>query len=107
MIPSDMATGDPATIEEERRLLYVAMTRARDALEVYFPLRYHRRPRGRGDAHVYSQLTRFIPDGLRQLFDERSVSPNDGADAAEPADLVPATRGGLDELFDRLWGPET
>ncbi|HEY3024068.1 MAG TPA: ATP-dependent helicase, partial [Actinomycetota bacterium] len=41
MIPSDMATGDEERIEEERRLLYVALTRARDALYVYFPLRYH------------------------------------------------------------------
>ena len=47
MIPSDMATGDDDEIEEERRLLYVALTRARDALHVYLPMRYYRRPRGR------------------------------------------------------------
>ena len=40
-LPSDMATGDDASIEEERRLLYVAMTRARDRLWCYVPLRYH------------------------------------------------------------------
>ena len=37
MIPSDMATGDAEEIEEERRLFYVALTRARDMLYVYFP----------------------------------------------------------------------
>src|SRR5207245_6707198 len=43
MIPSDMATGSSEETEEERRLLYVAMTRAKDVLVVYFPLRYYRR----------------------------------------------------------------
>ena len=61
MIPSDMATGDDDEIEEERRLLYVAMTRARDALIVSFPQRYYRRPRGLEDPHSYAQLTRFLP----------------------------------------------
>ena len=62
MIPSDMATGDDDEIEEERRLLYVAMTRARDALIVSFPQRYYRRPRGLEDPHSYAQLTRFLPE---------------------------------------------
>jgi DNA helicase-2/ATP-dependent DNA helicase PcrA len=69
MIPSDMATGDDDEIEEERRLLYVAMTRARDALIVSFPQRYYRRPRGLEDPHSYAQLTRFIPDQVRAHFD--------------------------------------
>ena len=60
MIPSDMSTGDDAEIEEERRLLYVAMTRARDALHVTFPMRYYRRPRGLEDPHSYAQLSRFL-----------------------------------------------
>ena len=69
MIPSDMATGDDDEIEEERRLLYVAMTRARDALHVYRPMRYYRRPKG--DPHSYSQLSRFLePSGVRATFDE-------------------------------------
>ncbi len=49
MIPSDMSTGDDDEIEEERRLLYVALTRARDALHVTYPQRYYRRPRGLED----------------------------------------------------------
>ena len=62
MIPSDMSTGDKEAIEEERRLFYVALTRARDNLYVYFALRFYRRPRGLDDAHHFAQLTRFLPD---------------------------------------------
>jgi len=70
MIPSDMSTGDDDEIEEERRLLYVAMTRARDALIVSFPQRYYRRPRGLEDPHSYAQLTRFLPEQVRAHFEE-------------------------------------
>lgn len=101
MIPSDMATGDAASIEEERRLLYVAMTRARDVLEVYFPLRYHRRPRGVGDAHAYSQLTRFIPDGVRGLFDDR-VAGDDSLSVGE-SDSGSAGTAAVDEALRELW----
>jgi DNA helicase II / ATP-dependent DNA helicase PcrA len=87
MIPSDMATGNDDEIEEERRLLYVAMTRARDALIVSFPQRYYRRPRGLEDPHSYAQLTRFIPDSVRAHFDE--VAP----------EVLP-----LPELDDRIDG---
>ena len=62
MIPSDMSTGDDEAIEEERRLFYVALTRARDNLYVYFALRFYRRPRGLDDAHHFAQLTRFLPE---------------------------------------------
>ena len=69
MIPSDMATGDDDEIEEERRLLYVALTRARDALHVYRPMRYYRKPKG--DPHSYSQLSRFLePAEVRATFAE-------------------------------------
>lgn len=96
-----MATGDAASIEEERRLLYVAMTRARDVLEVYFPLRYHRRPRGVGDAHALSQLTRFIPDGVRALFDDRVAGdqPLPGGES----DSGSAGTAAVDEALRELW----
>ena len=52
-IPSDMATGIDEEIEEERRLFYVALTRAKDFLEVCFPLRYYQQEVGdRRPAHV-------------------------------------------------------
>jgi DNA helicase-2/ATP-dependent DNA helicase PcrA len=64
-IPSDLGTGTSAEIEEERRLFYVAMTRARDHLHLVQPLRFysHGQPR-RGDRHVYASRTRFIPDRM-------------------------------------------
>ena len=67
ILPSDLATGDGDQIEEERRLLYVACTRARRHLYVLHPLRYYVKGR-RGDAHIYSQLTRFIPRELKSFF---------------------------------------
>ena len=69
MFPSDLATGSPDEIEEERRLFYVAVTRARDHLHIYFPLRYFHRRYGVDDAHHYAQLTRFLPSETRRLFD--------------------------------------
>ena len=61
--PSDMATGNEE-IEEERRLLYVAMTRAKDTLLLVVPQRFYMRTQAkRGDKHVYAARTRFIsPD---------------------------------------------
>ena len=63
--PSEFSTGKPEMIEEERRLLYVAMTRARQKLELISPLRYHVTQQHRsGDKHVYGARSRFITDGL-------------------------------------------
>ena len=62
-IPSDLATGTAAEIEEERRLLYVAMTRARDDLVLMQPLRFYVRGQALGaDRHVYAPRSRFIAD---------------------------------------------
>jgi DNA helicase-2/ATP-dependent DNA helicase PcrA len=81
MIPSDMATGDDE-IEEERRLLYVALTRPRDALHVYMPMRYYRRPRGLEDPHSYAQLSRFLaPDDVRDRFEVIAPATDPTADA--------------------------
>ena len=72
-IPSDMATSNPEQIEEERRLLYVAMTRARDHLHLVHPLRFFTREQHRhGDRHVYAPRTRFVPDAILDRF-ERST----------------------------------
>jgi DNA helicase-2/ATP-dependent DNA helicase PcrA len=81
-IPSDMAAGSPEQIEEERRLLYVAMTRARRSLHVIHPQRFFIRHQPRlGDRHVYTPLTRFIPASIRDRFEPighgRAV-PRDG-----------------------------
>src|SRR5207244_4372227 len=69
-LPSDLATGTPEEIEEERRLLYVAMTRAKDQLDVIVPQRFyvHRQSRT-GDQHVYATRTRFMPASILHLFE--------------------------------------
>ncbi len=106
MIPSDMSTGDAESIEEERRLFYVALTRARDMLYVYFPMRFYRRPHGRDDAHHYAQLTRFLPESVQSLFDCGSVGVS-GANGSPGggAALVTAGRGSsqVDALLASLW----
>jgi DNA helicase-2/ATP-dependent DNA helicase PcrA len=71
MIPSDMATSDEEGIEEERRLFYVALTRARDRLTILFPLRYYYRKHPLGDSHGYAQLTRYITPAARDCLDSR------------------------------------
>jgi DNA helicase-2/ATP-dependent DNA helicase PcrA len=78
-IPSDMSTGSPEQIEEERRLLYVAMTRARDHLHVVHPLRFWKRQQHRhGDAHVLAPLSRFLDDEVVSHFDRRAQGRRDG-----------------------------
>lgn len=102
-IPSDMATGSSAEIEEERRLLYVAMTRARDDLDLISPQRFFVHQQGAyGDRHVYASRSRFIPDALTRLF-EPCAAPyaTVDADATEqasenptpPIDLAARIRG--------------
>ncbi|MGB7805744.1 MAG: ATP-dependent helicase [Actinomycetota bacterium] len=92
MIPSDMATGDDDEIEEERRLLYVALTRARDALHVTFPMRYYRRPKGLEDPHSYAQLSRFLePVSVASCFEpiapEIEPAPDAVVDLTGTADV--------------------
>ena len=95
-IPSDMATGSADQVEEERRLLYVAMTRARDDLHLIQPLRFyvHGQHR-RGDRHVYAPRSRFLPDSILGLFERvaQASAPANGTTrgAARPdaPSLVP------------------
>ncbi|HKI64139.1 MAG TPA: ATP-dependent helicase [Burkholderiales bacterium] len=97
--PSEYATGRAELIEEERRLLYVAMTRAKSELHLIAPLRYYvtGQPR-RGDAHVYGATSRFLTRALMQRLqpvvwpeaDEAETAP---AREAPPIDVAAALRG--------------
>ena len=99
-IPSDMATKSPEEVEEERRLLYVAMTRARNRLQVLRPLRYYFHNRRRSDAHSYAELTRFLPAHIQELF-ERRVATFDDTEACEPLSSADVRR-----QLENLWGSE-
>lgn len=70
-IPSDMATGSAEDIEEERRLLYVAMTRAKEHLHLVVPNRFFIKQQAQmGDRHVYAQRTRFVTPAMLKHFEE-------------------------------------
>jgi len=98
-IPSDMSTGSVEEIEEERRLLYVAMTRARDELHLIHPLRFytHRQPR-HGDRHVYAPRSRFLPGAIADRFEISSggataADADDGGAGGVRVDVAARLRG--------------
>ena len=69
-IPIDLGAGARDEIEEERRLLYVAMTRAKDDLHLVVPQRFFTHGQSAtGDRHVYANRTRFIPNALLGQFE--------------------------------------
>jgi DNA helicase-2/ATP-dependent DNA helicase PcrA len=99
-LPSDMATGNDEEIEEERRLLYVAMTRARDRLWCYVPLRYHT-GLGRAwwsDRHSYAQRSRFLTDAVVATM----AREGDPIVIADPAALDVAPLAEVDSLVASL-----
>ncbi len=98
-IPSDLATGTSDEIEEERRLLYVAMTRAKDDLNLIVPQRFYTHQQARsGDRHVYAGRSRFIPANLASHF-TRVSWPS----AGEKKYSTPATSAPID-IRERLRG---
>src|SRR5262245_29246677 len=70
-IPSSKATGTQDEIEEERRLLYVAMTRAKNKLDLVVPQRSFISPQREFDNHTYTSVSRFIPESIRDAFEQR------------------------------------
>lgn len=75
-IPSDLATGSVDDIEEERRLLYVAMTRAKTQLQLVVPQRFYISQQGPGGGrHVYASRSRFLPYALEPLFEHLPQRP--------------------------------
>jgi DNA helicase-2/ATP-dependent DNA helicase PcrA len=79
-----MSTGTSEDIEEERRLLYVAMTRAKDHLHLVVPQRFYVHAQAvHGDRHVYASRTRFIPEVIAERFEPR-VWPEVARDDRDP-----------------------
>lgn len=85
-MPSDLSTGTTHELEEERRLLYVAMTRVKDHLTLGLPLRFYVTQQTRnGDRHIYASRTRFIPNEILGHFEAMNWSPALTGSAARPA----------------------
>ena len=84
-IPSDLGTGSTEEIEEERRLLHVGMTRAKDDLHLVMPRRFYTHNQvKRGDRHIYAPRTRFIPSQILGLFEASTWSSAVAAQSAAP-----------------------
>ena len=85
-IPSDLATGSSEEIEEERRLLYVAMTRARDALTLIVPQRFYVHGQAKnGDRYVSAARTRFIPSAAAEALRARRLAAPRRRSSAPPS----------------------
>ena len=97
-VPSDMALGSRAGLDEERRLFYVAVTRARDELYLYAPLRLHHHRNGRDDRHSLGQITRFLDAAAIAACVTVEASPN--TPVLVRAGLLTAQ---IDASLDALW----
>jgi DNA helicase-2/ATP-dependent DNA helicase PcrA len=101
-LPSDLSTGTKAELEEERRLLYVAMTRAKDHLHLIVPQRFFvHGQRTNGDRHLYAARTRFIPAALLECFECRGWPPATVTDVSAKAARLQVD---LKDRVRRTWG---
>jgi DNA helicase-2/ATP-dependent DNA helicase PcrA len=93
--PSEFATGRAEQIEEERRLLYVALTRARNDLSLVAPLKFPitHQPK-QGDAHVYGGRSRFLTDKVQKCLEPVAFQ---GSNLAE-AGLAEAGQSSVDAV---------
>ncbi|MGX7681791.1 ATP-dependent helicase [Jatrophihabitans sp. DSM 45814] len=98
--PSDMALSTPAGLAEEQRLFYVAVTRARDELSVYTPLRMPHHRRARDDKHSYAPESRFLTEDAVQTLDVIEKARPQQQHGKAPAHLPAVAMPSLDALFD-------
>ncbi len=98
--PSDMALATPEGLEEERRLFYVSVTRARRSLDIYVPLRYHHH-RVRED-HSWAQPSRFLSDRVRPTL-ECVAPPSDSRNESAPLTAHVDSAGRVAEHLASLW----
>lgn len=101
--PSDMGVSTVEGLDEERRLFHVALTRARDTLHLYAPLRYHHHPRARDDRHSWAQRSRFLDGAALACCDRTEAQPGVAAGPAlgVGSATAPAARVAAD--LDALW----
>ena len=98
--PSEFSTGKPEMIEEERRLLYVAMTRARNELHLCAPLKYAvtQQPKD-GDAHVYGAKSRFMTDKVLDSCERISLRNAGGVGQLRDGDTAIDVVAQLKEMW--------
>jgi DNA helicase-2/ATP-dependent DNA helicase PcrA len=96
-LPSDMALSNREGLDEERRLFYVALTRARRGLHVYVPVRYFHHPLGVDDASGLGKTSRFLTDDVRALCDV--VQTNESQPALVGTEIHEQVTVTLDELW--------
>jgi DNA helicase-2/ATP-dependent DNA helicase PcrA len=102
-IPSDLATGNSAEVEEERRLFYVGLTRAKSKLFVCHPLRYYQARRGpKMDRYGMAQLTRFLTPAILPLFERRTGSG--GSLEPESPEVLESRRQQVRNITRNPWG---
>jgi DNA helicase-2/ATP-dependent DNA helicase PcrA len=99
--PSDMSLGSPEGLEEERRLFYVAVTRARRNLAIYVPLRYHHH-RVR-DEHSWAQPSRFLSDAVRLTMAEVVIADEASAEDADSPQVIIDSFGAVSSQISQLW----
>jgi len=102
-MPADMATGSASAVAEERRLLYVAMTRAKHQLQLMVPLRFHVSQQHRlGDRHLYGGLSRFVTPEVAAHFDwvGPALAPSPGGPPTPPPDEPPCAPLNLGSAWD-------
>ena len=88
--PSEYSTGRPELVEEERRLLYVAMTRAKSELHLIAPLKYYMTAQSRkGDRHVYGAKSRFMTRAVMATMEPVTWPGFDGSTGAVPSREAP------------------
>jgi ATP-dependent DNA helicase UvrD/PcrA len=101
-IPSDMATKDAEEIEEERRLFYVALTRAKNWLYVCYPLRFYQ-SFFKSDQHGYAQRTRFLPESILSSFQQCVTDEIECDDAESPVIQSRLTSPAIRRQMKNLW----
>ena len=106
-IPSDMALSSDEGLEEERRLLYVALTRARRQLTVTFPLRFHHKPPKHPDAHSWALPSRFLTPAVCELVTWSSVGCEEATPYVGGAATPSAITSSVELLLTELFGSAT
>ncbi len=99
--PSDMSLGSPEGLEEERRLFYVAVTRARRNLAIYVPLRYHHH-RVRDD-HSWAQPSRFLSESVRETLVEVPAAGASQQVTSSPSTLAIDGSAVVEGQLSKLW----